>query len=342
MKKRVIIDILFVIYILILFRITVLRSGIGANELFSGKINFIPFADLIDTFKKSSASFIYLFLGNILWFVPFGFYLRKIKKCKILTVITLGFCLSLSIEIMQYIFGTGVNEIDDLMLNTVGALVGAGIAHLIDKNKHTKIKTNKKEHTWNKTSENIILTIANSFALIPIWFVIGIISLMICAECPFWGLSLGGYDSNPTVGGYLIILFLLLNIIAVIIFRRKLNVIWKYPLFMMASSAVIFLCGIGVISCGYAYYGHFTPQKWQNNPECRYLMVDNLEKKYKITGLSKQEITDLLGNPASSHKREQYEYYEYYVGWGDMDIDPTIYTIYFENDIVVNTNAAEG
>lgn len=338
MKKKIVIDTLFVIYILILFRITVFRRGIGSNELFSGNINFIPFADLIDTFKNSSASFIYLFFGNILWFVPFGLYLRKIRKCKILTVVALGVCLSLSIEIMQYIFGTGVSEIDDLLLNTIGVLLGIFTAYLIDKVKRTvSFKASKKF----KTVKNICCTTALAAILIALWGIMFFVALFGCIACPFWGLD-KNFDNPLNIRLFLIAaIFLALNIAALIIFRRKLDKIWKYPLFLIVSSIAIFLCGIGILEGGYAYYGHFTPQKWQNNPECRYLMIDNLEKKYKITGMSKQEITDLIGSPASSHKREQYEYYEYYVGWGDMDIDPTIYTIYFENDIAVNISTAE-
>lgn len=131
MKKRIIFDILFIIYILILLRITVFRSGIGSHELFSREINLIPFADLFLTQKQNPVSFIYLFFGNILWFVPFGLYMSKIKNRGLLLTVALGFCLSLFIEIMQYIFGTGVSEIDDLILNTVGALIGAGIATII-------------------------------------------------------------------------------------------------------------------------------------------------------------------------------------------------------------------
>ena len=145
MRKRIIIDILFVFYFLILLRITVFRNGIGSYEFFSGEINLIPFADLFLTSKQSLRSFIYLFFGNIIWFVPLGFYLRKIKKRKLLNTVALGFCLSLFIEITQYIFGTGVSEVDDLMLNTTGAFIGGSIVFLIDKLKSKKFEISKKE-----------------------------------------------------------------------------------------------------------------------------------------------------------------------------------------------------
>jgi len=35
-----------------------------------------------------------------------------------------GFFLSFVIEFLQFMLGTGVSELDDLILNTVGALIG--------------------------------------------------------------------------------------------------------------------------------------------------------------------------------------------------------------------------
>lgn len=132
MKKRIT-DALFALYILLFLRITVFRRGIGTHGLLSGKINLVPFIDLADTFKKDLDVFIYLFFGNIIWFVPLGFYLRKRKDCNITKTATIGFCFSLFIEIMQYIFGTGVSETDDLILNTVGVLIGYFAANLFNR-----------------------------------------------------------------------------------------------------------------------------------------------------------------------------------------------------------------
>ena len=35
------------------------------------------------------------------------------------------------IEISQYVFGTGVTEVEDLILNTLGAAIGYGVFRLI-------------------------------------------------------------------------------------------------------------------------------------------------------------------------------------------------------------------
>lgn len=126
MKKKVILIIIFIIYLAALLRITVFRSGFDFSNAFSGgEINLVPFADLVNVFIADKRAFVYLFFGNILWFVPFGFLLRRVTGTTVAKAVLFGFLLSLCIETMQFIFGVGVFEIDDLLLNTVGTLSGA-------------------------------------------------------------------------------------------------------------------------------------------------------------------------------------------------------------------------
>lgn len=68
-------------------------------------------------------------------------------------------------------------------------------------------------------------------------------------------------------------------------------------------------------------------------------MIDNLEKKHQITGMSNQEITELLGNPQRISELNGRYRYEYMIRQGV--IDPIIYEIYFDNDIASRTMVAE-
>lgn len=118
-------------YISILLRITVFRSDFGYHALFqNGKIIWIPFVSLIRYFKYSFSFFIYIFVGNLIWFVPMGLLLPLLTGCGI-WVILYGFLLSLCIEVGQFIFGTGVTEVEDLILNTMGTALGYGLLRLI-------------------------------------------------------------------------------------------------------------------------------------------------------------------------------------------------------------------
>ena len=128
----------FIVYIAALLRITVFRSGFDLKNAFSGgEINPVPILDLAKTFLSDKRAFVYLFFGNIIWFVPFGFLLKKLTKITTAKIIFFGFLLSLFIETMQFIFGVGVSEIDDLLLNTLGAATGAAAGML---NRKSQIK----------------------------------------------------------------------------------------------------------------------------------------------------------------------------------------------------------
>ena len=68
----------------------------------------------------------YFIIGNILLFVPFGFLLplTGIRMQNWLAVTFIGMVLSLMIELIQYVTGTGLCELDDLFHNTWGTFTG--------------------------------------------------------------------------------------------------------------------------------------------------------------------------------------------------------------------------
>jgi glycopeptide antibiotics resistance protein len=125
----------FTIYIIALLKITVFRSGISLDNLFiNGTVIAKPFTSYIEMILDNKwYQFIYLFVGNIIWFVPFGVLLPLITKIKIsfFRMGLYGLMLSLTIEVSQFIFGTGISEIDDLILNTLGAIVGYTVYKII-------------------------------------------------------------------------------------------------------------------------------------------------------------------------------------------------------------------
>ena len=130
--------ILFLIYMFILLKLTVFRSGFSfAPPYFSGSVNLTLFEDLIRIYHNSIPVFCRLFFGNIVWFIPFGLLLplcsRTNKNHPFLWVIFSGFYLSMCIEFLQFTFGVGVAEIDDLILNTLGCAIGYLIYAIIRK-----------------------------------------------------------------------------------------------------------------------------------------------------------------------------------------------------------------
>lgn len=128
--RKIIVTILFLLYLAIVLRITVFRSTFTLQNLCqNGRIVLTLFDGYIDLIRRGDwFEFTYLFFGNIIWFVPFGMYLQYTgKQRKLLHIAIDGFLFSLLIETLQYVFGTGLSELDDLVLNTLGAWIGGGL-----------------------------------------------------------------------------------------------------------------------------------------------------------------------------------------------------------------------
>lgn len=71
-------------------------------------------------------------LMNIVMFIPVGLLLGfAIKGLKWWQVLLIGGGISFSIEILQFVLMRGFSEIDDIMHNTLGCMIGYGIYSLV-------------------------------------------------------------------------------------------------------------------------------------------------------------------------------------------------------------------
>ena len=144
--KKTVIQVLAVLWLAALLRLTVFRDGCFSHGLFSGRIEWDAFAYYAKLARVGNwRYFTYLFVGNLVWFAPVGVLVsagrgtRPLRKRadgrvpSLLWAALLGFLLSLGIESMQYVLGSGVSELDDLILNTLGAVLGWGIAWIFHK-----------------------------------------------------------------------------------------------------------------------------------------------------------------------------------------------------------------
>lgn len=73
--------IIFLCYLGILLRITVFRSGFGTHGFCAdGVINLKLFTEYLPLIRtRDLGRIVYLFVGNIIWFVPLGMYVRYRK-----------------------------------------------------------------------------------------------------------------------------------------------------------------------------------------------------------------------------------------------------------------------
>lgn len=124
-----------IFYLAALIQITALRGGIQWAALFGslrGPVQWTPFKTTLHQLALGAWPFIYHLAGNLLWFVPLGLLARKRAWWRAFLI---GAALSAAIEAMQWVFMTGVPDVDDVILNTLGALLGWAIYAIIQKRK---------------------------------------------------------------------------------------------------------------------------------------------------------------------------------------------------------------
>lgn len=111
-------NLLFIVYILLLFELltgTENNSGTG--------INLVPFSEIF-RYPVGSKMFIYNTLGNILLFVPYGYFVtRYINGKSLYQIFIISFITSLTVEILQVKLGRSF-DVDDIILNVIGGMIG--------------------------------------------------------------------------------------------------------------------------------------------------------------------------------------------------------------------------
>lgn len=135
-KKQFNSFILFGVFLLLytlLFIYALIFKHVSPIELFSSDreylrgFNVIPFHTIYSYISGSQNIIIVAsnILGNIILFVPLGIYLQLLKKNKKIWIsILIVFLITMFVEAFQVIFGLGVGDIDDIILNCLGGIIG--------------------------------------------------------------------------------------------------------------------------------------------------------------------------------------------------------------------------
>lgn len=110
-------ELLFLAYLVLLFQL------VTSQDLPGGGTNLMPFKEIL-RYEVGSKAFYKQVFGNILLFIPLGYFATSYCKIKGLGTITLVSLLSsLTIEVTQHYIGRTF-DIDDIILNVVGGIVG--------------------------------------------------------------------------------------------------------------------------------------------------------------------------------------------------------------------------
>ena len=163
-RQRNLTRILFAVYFLILVWILLFKMSFSLDELYKNRsINLIPFMGSVIV---NGRIYINEIIDNILVFIPLGIYICMLKEdWSILRKISVGFFISLGIEVLQFILAIGATDITDLIGNTLGGIIGIGVFYLFSK--VFKNKTNK---------------IINTLALIATILLLAFISILLLAN----------------------------------------------------------------------------------------------------------------------------------------------------------------
>lgn len=110
----------FVIYMMCLFYVVTFQD-IDANGI-SG-YNIVPFREMF-RYRIGSQLFFKNVIGNLIMFVPFGFFTAYIiRETKLRWVLLITLIVSITIEVTQTQIGR-VFDIDDVILNIMGGIIG--------------------------------------------------------------------------------------------------------------------------------------------------------------------------------------------------------------------------
>lgn len=121
-KKRWIRAGLFVCYCFFIIWYTILSRTPKEEHIADLRLLW-SYRDLIAG-KSTASKDVLQNLQNIVFFIPFGFF-SPWKKWMWVLIGALVF--SLCVEVSQYIGGFGLAELDDVICNTLGALIGYGL-----------------------------------------------------------------------------------------------------------------------------------------------------------------------------------------------------------------------
>ena len=136
-------NLLFIIYILLLFE---LLTGTENNS--GSGMNLVPFSEIL-RYPIGSKMFIYNVLGNILLFVPFGYFVsRYIKGKSLYQIFIISFITSLTVEILQVKLGRSF-DVDDILLNVIGGLVGYLVYKMLNSIRNHLPKFLQKDFIYN-------------------------------------------------------------------------------------------------------------------------------------------------------------------------------------------------
>lgn len=141
--------VLFILYLCLLAYFMFFSESFGRTDTDRGyAYNLVPFKEILRFIRYRGTVELWAFLinivGNVVAFMPCGFFLpivsRRSKRWY--RTIVFSFAFSFMLETIQLIFKVGSFDVDDMILNTLGAGLGFACYQAVQR---TRIYLRKKE-----------------------------------------------------------------------------------------------------------------------------------------------------------------------------------------------------
>lgn len=143
-KNKIGYGVAYIAYILLLIYFLFFAEGFREHMSTNYRYNFIPFHEInryLTYYRTIGLSHVVLnLLGNIVAFMPFGFFLPTLSKGKVGPIAVILFTLefSVAVEVVQLFSKVGCCDIDDVILNTIGGALGFVCYYFVNKRKSQK------------------------------------------------------------------------------------------------------------------------------------------------------------------------------------------------------------
>ena len=150
--------IMFTAYLILLMYFMFFSDGFGRSAHDGYSYNLTLFREIrrFYTYRETLGTWAFLLntAGNVLCFVPFGFFLPVISKIgeKWYGTLLASFVMTFFIEVLQLTLRVGSFDVDDMFLNTLGGMIGY-ICYCLAGSQFRSYRRRKRELKNNGTNE---------------------------------------------------------------------------------------------------------------------------------------------------------------------------------------------
>ncbi len=129
-KRKKWVIVLFILYLVVLFYLLFFAEQMGRSGGANYRYNMVPFKEINRFFNNAQVlgikAVVLNLIGNIVVFIPLGYFIPRVLKSNPGLIVSVLLCMefSMSVEIIQLITKKGCCDVDDVILNTFGGLIG--------------------------------------------------------------------------------------------------------------------------------------------------------------------------------------------------------------------------